>query len=105
MHLDLLQSPFQSKLPRQLIFKQDELSAASVHIQELLRKGAIRECQFNSDTDFLSNIFLRPKHDGGFRLILNLKHFNQFVDYSHFKMESFNQLLDLMVQDCLHVCT
>ena len=39
--------------------------------------------------EFLSNIFVRLKSDGGIRVILNLKHFNQqYVDKIHFKMES-----------------
>ena len=98
MHLDLLAPPSQVSFPPEIIFKQDEVAAATEHIQQLIDKKAITECSFTDG--FVSNIFLTPKHDGGFRMILNLKKFNKFVDYSHFKMESFQQILDSVVQDC-----
>ena len=51
-------------------------------------KEVIVEC--SSETgDFLSTVFTRQKKDGTFRTILNLKYLNEFVQYQHFKMESF----------------
>ena len=35
--------------------------------------------------DFVSTISLHPKKDGTHRTILNLKQFNTFVEYHHFK--------------------
>ena len=44
--------------------------------------------QANPD-EFLSNIFVRPKSDGGIRVILKLNPFNQHYVYKiHFEMES-----------------
>lgn len=37
--------------------------------------------------DFLSNIFLTQKSNGGHRFILNLKQLNKFISNAHFKME------------------
>ena len=98
MHLDFSSCPTQSKFPTEIIFKPDEVRAASEHIEQLLAKKAIKECFFPDG--FISNVFLTPKHDGGFRMILNLKSFNKFVHYEHFKMESFQQILDSIVQGC-----
>ena len=47
----------------------------------------------------ISNIFLRPKKDGSYRLILNLKEFNKNVTY-HFKIDSLNTIIKLMQKDC-----
>uniref|UniRef100_A0A1Y1LH23 Reverse transcriptase domain-containing protein n=1 Tax=Photinus pyralis TaxID=7054 RepID=A0A1Y1LH23_PHOPY len=48
--------------------------------------GAISHVAECAD-QFVSNIFLVPKPDGKFRLILNLKYLNLFVLYKHFKLE------------------
>ena len=49
---------------------------------------------------YLSNIFIRPKKDGGIRVILNLNQFNQNVVYKHFKMQSLQSAIDLMTKGC-----
>ena len=41
-------------------------------------------------------IFVRPKSDGGFRLILNLKALNQSVEYKKFKMQTLATTLCLI---------
>ena len=51
--------------------------------------------------EFVSNIFLREKKDRGkFRMILNLKHLNKFVEKHHFKMETLMTTLSLVRPDC-----
>ena len=55
-------------------------------VQVMLLKGAIQETN-SSEGEFLSNIFLVPKKDGGQRPVINLKALNHFVPYEHFKME------------------
>ena len=48
----------------------------------------------------MSTIFVRPKKDGSYRLILNLKPLNEFVSYYHFKMDNIHTLLKLMRPGC-----
>ena len=50
-----------------------------------------------------ATFFLTPKKYGRFRPIINLKKLNQFIPYSHFKMESLKQLKDLLRQNDLMV--
>ena len=42
---------------------------------------------------YVSSIFLWPKQDGSYRLILNLKNLNDYVDKLHFKMETLKSAL------------
>ena len=48
----------------------------------------------------MSNVFLRPKPDGFYRMILNLKKLNKFVDYNEFKMDTLRSVLKLVTSKC-----
>ena len=48
----------------------------------------------------ISGVFLHPKKDGSYRLILNLKQFNAVVEYHHFKMDSLYGIINLMEENC-----
>ena len=51
--------------------------------------------------EFISNIFVRLKSDGGIRMIPNLKPFNQqYVDKIHFKMKSLKSAINAMTPNC-----
>ena len=49
---------------------------------------------------FISNIFIRPKKNVAFRMIINLKPLNKSVDYHHFKMDTFRTALKLIRSGC-----
>ena len=51
----------------------------------MLRKGPIQQVE-SEPGDFLSNLFLVNKKDGGHRPEINLKFLNSFMLYRHFKM-------------------
>ena len=70
-----------------------------MEISKLLSKGVL-ELTHRSPGDFISNIFVRPKKDGSYRMILNLKPLNEFVDYHHFKMDTFQTALKLIQPGC-----
>ena len=61
MSLDLTDVPQQSRLPHEIKMSQKESQVATEHVKTLLEKKAIIPTDFNPDTDFLSNVFLRPK--------------------------------------------
>jgi hypothetical protein len=68
-------------------------------IIKLSSKGVINTTKVE-EGQIISNIFLTPKKDGTHRLILNLKAFNQVVEYHHFKMDSLQTIIQLMEKDC-----
>ena len=68
-------------------------------IEKLISKGVIEPAS-HEEGEILSNIFIRPKTDGTHRMILNLKEFNKFVTYHHFKMDTIHTITKLMSKDC-----
>ena len=68
-------------------------------IDKLLKKGVIEISKYEDD-QFISNIFTRPKKDGGYRMILDLSELNEYISYNHFKMETFETARSLITSDC-----
>ena len=64
-------------------------------LKKLIKKRVIRPTH-GSPTGHISPIFTTEKKDGSTRLILNLKQFNHYIQYKHFKMENLQDVLDLM---------
>ena len=91
-------TPQQHKLSRKQ-FSEDDALIIESEVEKLLSKGVIEPAQ-HEQGEILSNIFIRPKTDGTYRLILNLKEFNKNVSYYHFKMDTLNTIINLMSPDC-----
>ena len=99
-HIDFGDSlPVQNSFPREIVFSYKEALAIDVEIDKFLSKGFISEST-STPEDFISNIFVREKSSGGFRIILNLSSLNKFVNYEHFKMESLDFAISLISKDC-----
>ena len=96
MEIDLWELPKQTHLPSPLCFNQEETAATDKLIQELLAKNAICTCERETG-DFVSTIFLQRKPNGSYRMILNLKNFNKYVDYCKFKMDTLIKILALVM--------
>ena len=60
---------------RQIIFNSTEEIVMSREIDKLLSAHVIRPIT-RDEVKYVSSIFLRPKRDGSYRLILNLKNLN-----------------------------
>ena len=73
-------------------WNKTEVHTTDTEIKSLLQKSAIVECEHESG-EYISPIFTTPKKDGSSRMILNLKSLNKFIEYHHFKMESFLTVL------------
>ena len=63
--IPLLNTPIQKKLPIQNL-SQQQVQLVTNELQDLLRKGAIHKSS-HCDGEFLSNVFLVAKKDGGQR--------------------------------------
>ena len=91
--------PCQYDTPKEIPFSRTEAAVISCEIEKLLQKGAVKET-CHTPGEFISNMFLRPKKDGSFRPIINLRGLNKFVKYKHFKMETIRSALHLIRPDC-----
>ena len=65
-------------------------------VDELLAKGAIEPS--SGGARFYSSVFVVPKHTGGLRPILNLKHFNRYMHIPSFKMPTLQTVRQLIEQ-------
>ena len=88
------------KIPKQTPVREIRLSSnetkfACCHIQELIQKKAVTPSK-REDGDFVSPVFLCPKKDGGYRMILNLKQFNKYAEHISFKMETLQHILHMV---------
>lgn len=52
------------------------------------------------DGEFMSRIFVTPKKDGSYGLILSLKELNHWSEYNHFKMYGFQEILKFVARLC-----
>ena len=74
---------------------QSETMSINKEIHKLRDKYVIEQCS-HTDREFISNVFTRPKKDGGIRLILDLSELNKSVSYHHFKMDTIHTALPLL---------
>jgi hypothetical protein len=80
-------------------FNMSETAIIGNEINKLLSKGVIIP-SIHEPGEFISSIFLRLKKDGSYRMILNLKFFNEFVKYRHFKMDTLDTAVKMMKPNC-----
>ena len=74
---------------------KSEEKLLELELEKLLGKQVLEET-FHTEGEFISPVFLTPKPDGSFRMILNLKNLNKSVKYYHFKMDTLQAALRLM---------
>ncbi len=97
--LEFSQKPFQLFVPKERTLDPIQTQVCETEIESLLKKGAIVLTEHEKD-EYISPIFTTPKKDGSSRMILNLKSLNQFIEYKHFKMESFSTFVNMVKPNC-----
>ena len=97
--IPFVELPAQTREPQPFRLAQSEIQILSQEVEKLLEKGIVEEAS-QVGGQAISNIFLRPKKDGGHRLILDLTWVNRHVEYEHFKMTSIQTALNMMRPEC-----
>lgn len=80
-------------------FNSKEQEIISNLLSKFENKGIIVETEHEAG-EIVSHIFIRPKPDGTYRLILNLSRLNEHVDKITFKMETLRTALQLIRRNC-----
>ena len=88
--------PKQRFLPSELIMSSDEMAFVDSHLQQLIDQGFVKELPGHIVDGWVSNVFLVPKKNGGFRMILNLKQLNKYVQYTKFKMDHVDHVIKML---------
>ena len=88
-----------TKLPGENLFSCNDKILINSEINNLLAKRVIVP-SISESGQFISLIFLTSKKDGSFRMILNLKLFNEHVTYHHFKMHTLQPAISMMKPHC-----
>ena len=98
-YIEFTTQPTKSLGPKRKTFNISDSLVIEAEIQKLLDKGVIAPTQHESG-EYISPIFVTKKKDGSYRMILNLKCFNQHVEYQHFKMDSVWTAIRLITPNC-----
>ena len=91
--------PCQTHPPAMKCLSAEENAIISKEVANLLKKAVIVETS-HEPGEFISSVFGRPKKDGSHRMILNLKNLNKHVQYNHFKMDTLQSVINLMMPNC-----
>ncbi len=104
MKIELSEIPLRSSHRNaQTSFTSAETEIIELEIAKMLAKGVIEKVA-HEPNEIVSNIFTRPKKDATHRVILNLKEFNKYISYYHFKMDSLITVIKLVDKNCFMAC-
>ena len=95
LKLDLIDTP-KSNSKFAFPLSHEEKLIVKKEVALLKGKNIVAKANVTENNTFVSGVFTRSKKDGSKRMILNLKRLNKFVDYKHFKMESLQNVLELI---------
>ena len=77
--IDFTSAPEQSSCRETKLNRRESL-LVNTEINKLVTNGVLKEVEHEED-EYISTIFLIPKPDNTYRMILNLKGLNNFVEY------------------------
>ena len=96
LKLEFICKPIQKNKPHMIKMKQEEIQFMQNKIPQMLANGTARECSMNDSPKWLINVFFRPKKQGSFRIILNLKNLNSKLRYCRFQMDTIYSVIRIV---------
>ena len=87
--------PTQDRVPAPYRLSQEEARGLDFELEQFRIKNIIELVIFEPG-QIISNLFVREKPNGRYRVILDLKRLNRNVVYEHFKMTSLNSALEMV---------
>ena len=93
--IPFVKTPVQKREPFPFRLDPEEAEFIKTELDTLLDKAVLRIVK-EVHGQWVSNIFLRPKPNGKFRMILDLTELNKCIHYEHFKMFNLKTALDLL---------
>lgn len=97
--LDFLNWPVQEKIPRPYRMNQEQSGFIDSELRILLEKSIIERVE-TPEGQYVSNIFLRPKPNNKFRMIIDLSMLNNDIEKQHFKMQHLEVAIDMLTRGC-----
>lgn len=97
--LEFMSDPCKLCSRKEIKFSDQEKTIISDLIMKLRDKGVVKNAK-HEQGEIISNIFIRPKSDGTYRLILNLSRLNDHMEKIHFKMDTLKTALNLVKKNC-----
>lgn len=100
-HIEFIdnEEPQQKSFNNLSVFNEKESQIISNEIEKLLKMAVLKVVEPEKGK-YLSPISMRPKKNGEYRLILNLKKLNKSVEYHHFKMDTFENTIKIITKKC-----
>ena len=95
MSLDFCKAPICYNVNPSTTQNAQKRAVIASEIRSLVRKGVIQPTKLTAGA-YVSTVFTTEKSDDTHRMILNLKKLNEHISYVHFKMESLQNVLQLM---------
>lgn len=83
-HLELSKIPDQKSFSHPIHFSRFEEEIIDKETEKLLEMGELEKVSYE-ENQVLFPIFSRPKKDGEYHMILNLKDVNEYIEYHHFR--------------------
>lgn len=97
--LDFLSWPSQDHVPRPFRMNIEQSNFIDGELSSLYEKDII-EREGDISDHYISNIFLRPKPNGSFRMIIDLSRLNNDIEKRHFKMQHLDVAIDMLSRGC-----